>query len=169
MPTYTEMLGLFGYKSKNAVARLVAKLIDVGVVAKDKLGKLIPTNAFSATPLLGSVKAGFPASVEEIRDSLNIEDYLIERRDSTYILEVDGKSMIDAHIDDGDMVIAQRTTTARDGDIVIATIDGESTMKYYRKSGTKVWLEPANKLFKPMYPKYSLEVMAVVKGVIRKY
>ena len=169
MPSYAEMATLFGFKSKNAVNRLVEKMIQAGIVTKDKLGKLLPTEMFESTPLLGSVKAGFPASVDEITDSLNIETYLIQKRDATYIVEVDGDSMIDAHIADGDMVIAERTNQAKPGDIVIANVDGEFTMKYFRKEGSKVWLEPANKAFKPIYPKYSFEIVAVIKGVMRKY
>ncbi len=169
MPTYVEMMKMFNFKSKNAVAKIVTKMIAAGIVTKDKLGKLIPSDMFSSTPLLGSVKAGFPATAEEITDSLNIEDYLIKKRELTYILEVDGDSMIDAHIADGDMVIAERTNTAKDGDIVIANVDGEFTMKYFRKSGDKVWLEPANKDFKPIYPQNSLTIEAVIKGVVRKY
>ncbi len=170
MPTYSEMATLFGFKSKNAVNRLVIKMIAAGIVTKDKLGKLLPTDLFDSVPLLGSVKAGFPASVDEITDSMNIEDYLIEKKGSTYILEVDGKSMIDAHIDDGDMVIAERTSTAKVGDIVIAQVDGEFTMKYLRKDASgNFWLEPANKDFKPIYPKHDLQITAVVKGVMRKY
>lgn len=169
MPTYTEMMSLFGFKSKNAVARIVAKMIAAGIVTKDKLGMLLPTAIFDSVPLLGSVKAGFPSSVEEVPDTLNIEDYLIKKKDRSYILEVDGDSMIDAHIADGDMVIAERTDTAKDGDIVIAQIDGEFTMKYFRQSGSTAWLEPANKNFKPMYPANDLSVIAVIKGVIRRY
>jgi repressor LexA len=119
--------------------------------------------------MLGFVKAGFPSTVEELQDTMNIEDYLIKKKESTYILTVDGDSMIDAHIKNGDLVIAERTQNAKDGEIVIAEIDGEWTMKYYRQQGNKVWLEPANKNFKPMYPTTSLNVAAVVKGVIRKY
>ena len=85
------------------------------------------------------------------------------------MLEVDGDSMIDAHIKNGDMVLAERTNKAKDGDIVIAEVDGEFTMKYFKQKGDKVWLEPANKNFKPIYPKYDLKVTAIVKAVIRKY
>ncbi len=169
MPTYAEMMVLFDFKSKNAVAKIVTKMIAAGIVTKDKLGKLIPSALFDSTPLLGSVKAGFPATVEEISDSLNIADYLIKKKDQTFMLEVDGNSMIDAHIADGDMVIAERTNTAKNGDIVIAQIDGEFTMKYFKQAGGKSWLEPANKLFKPMHPKQSLIIVAVITGVIRKY
>ena len=169
MPTYSEMMKLFEFKSKNAVSKVVDKMIDIGIVTKDKLGKLIPSNSFNAMPLLGSVKAGFPSDVSEISDSLNIENYLVKTRDNTYLLEVDGKSMIDAHIDDGDIVIAEKTSIAKVGDIVIAQVDGEFTMKYLRNSNGKNWLEPANKAFKPIHPKHELNIVAVVKGVMRKY
>lgn len=170
MPTYTEMMRLFGFKSKNAVARLVEKFIDSGIVAKDHLGRLVPMQSFDSIPLLGSVKAGFPSDVaEELHDTVNLDDYLITKKSNTYMLEVDGDSMIDAHIADGDMVLVEKTNVARDGDIVIADVDGEFTMKYFRKSGDKAWLEPANKNFNNIYPTTYLTVTAVVKAVIRKY
>ncbi len=77
--------------------------------------------------------------------------------------------MIEAHIDEGDLVIAERTEVARDRDIVIAEVDGGWTMKYFRTDGRKQWLEPANKFLKPIYPEESLRIAAIVKGVIRKY
>lgn len=170
MPTYSEMLKLFGFKSKNAVARLVDKLIDAGMVTKDSLGRLLPASAFNETPILGLVKAGFPSPGEDVLETtINIDNFLIEKKDKTFIMEVDGESMIEAHIADGDMVIAERSDSAKDGEIVIAEIDGEFTMKYFRKKGDKVWLEPANKLFKPMYPENDLQIRAIVRGVIRKY
>jgi len=171
MPTYSEMMSLFGFKSKNAVYKVVSKIVDAGLVEKDHLGRLLPPMSFSEVPLLGSVTAGFPVSVEvnHTYDTLNLNDFLIEKKDKTFILEVDGDSMIDAHIEDGDMVIAEKTDTARDGDIVIANIDGEFTMKYFRKKGTKVWLEPANKKYAPLFPDFDLKIVAVVRGVIRKY
>ena len=170
MPSYTEMMSLFGFKSKNAVYRLVEKLMDAGMVTKDHLGRILPTSALTEVPILGLVKAGFPSPSEDVMETtINLDNFLIQKKDSTYILEVDGDSMIDAHIADGDMVIAERTENARDGQIVIAEVDGEFTMKYFRKEGTKVWLEPANKNFKPIYPEHSLHVRAVIKGVVRKY
>lgn len=170
MPTYSEMLGLFGFKSKNAVSRVVEKLIDAGLVAKDHLGRLIPTKTFGEVSMLGLVTAGLPASAEEeLLDSVNLDEFLIEKKAFTYMLEVDGDSMIDAHIEKGDMVLVERTSVAKDGQIVIAEVDGEFTMKYFRKKGDKVWLEPANKNYKPIYPEHSLNITAVLKAVIRKY
>jgi repressor LexA len=170
MPTYTEMAKLFGFKSKNAVSKVVDKLIDAGYVAKDHLGRLVPNDSFGEVPLLGSVTAGFPAYVgEQWHDTVNLEEFLVKRKDNTYMLEVDGNSMIDAHIADGDMVLVERTQKAKDGDIVIAEVDGEWTMKYLRLQGDKVWLEPANKDYKPIYPEHSFKVAAVVRAVVRKY
>lgn len=170
MPTYAEMMKLFGFKSKNAVARVVDKFIEAGIATKDHLGRLLPNDSFNNVPLLGSVTAGFPVDVEEeMKEAINLDNYLINKKENTYMLEVDGNSMIDAHIADGDMVIVEKTNVARNGDIVIANVDGEFTMKYFKKEGEKVWLEPANKDFKPIYPKQYLNINAVVKAVIRKY
>ena len=170
MPTYSEMMKLFGFKSKNAIFKIVEKLIDVGLVAKDHLGRIVPTKSFGEIPLLGLVTAGFPATVEEeSHDTIDLDDFLIGKKELTYMLEVDGDSMIDAHIEKGDHVLVERVNHAKDGDIVIAEVDGEYTMKYLREKGNKKWLEPANKNYKPIYPENSLNVIAVLKAVIRKY
>lgn len=170
MPSYSEMLPLFGFKSKNAVFKVVEKLMGAGLVAKDHLGRLIPSETFSEVPMLGLVTAGFPATVEEeLADTVNLDDMLIKNKPLTYMLQVDGDSMIDAHIEKGDMVLVEKTNHAKDGDIVIAEVDGEFTMKYFREKGNRKWLEPANKNYKPIYPEHSLNINAVVKAVIRKY
>lgn len=174
MPTYSEMMKLFGFKSKNAVFKVVEKLMDAGFVAKDHLGRLIPSESFADSmngiQMAGFVTAGLPATVEEeLVDTVNLDDMLVGNKTLTYMLEVDGDSMIDAHIEPGDMVLVERANTAKDMQIVIAEVDGEFTMKYFRKSGSKVWLEPANKKYQPIYPEHSLNINAVVKAVIRKY
>ena len=169
MPTYSEMAKLFGFKSKNAVFKIVEKLLDARLVAKDHLGRLIPTDTFGEILKLGLVKAGFPSEVEELNDTVNLDNLLIKNKSITYMLEVDGDSMIDAHIEEGDKILVEKTNQAKDGDIVVAEIDGEFTLKYFRQAGAKVWLEPANKNFKPIYPRESLNIIAKLKAVIRKY
>jgi SOS regulatory protein LexA len=170
MPTYSEMLKLFNFKSKNAVFKIVEKLMEAGLVAKDHLGRLIPAENFGEVPMLGYVTAGFPAAVEEeLADTVNLDDLLIKNKPLTFMLEVDGDSMIDAHIEKGDMVLVEKTNQAKDMQIVIAEVDGEFTMKYFRVKGNKKWLEPANKNYKPIYPENSLNIVAILKAVIRKY
>ena len=170
MPSYQEIMDLVGFKSKNAVYKLIEKLIDEGIVTKDSKGKLIPSIRLDEIPLLGLVEAGFPTTMdEEMTDTMSIDDYLVEHKDFTYLLEVKGDSMIDAGIYEKDLVIVERRGEAKVGDIVIAEVDGGWTMKYYRKDGNKAYLEPANKKYKPIYPKEGLRIAAIVKGVIRKY
>lgn len=170
MPSYQEILTLVGFKSKNAVSKLVSKLIDDGIVEKDGQGRLIPTTSYSELPLLGLVEAGVPTMAEaQDLDTLSLDGYLINDRGRTFLLEVKGQSMIEAHIEEGDLVVAERASTARDGDIVVAEVDGDWTLKYFKKLGDRIWLEPANKDFKPIYPKHSLRIAAVVRGVVRKY
>ncbi|MFA7252633.1 MAG: LexA family transcriptional regulator [Candidatus Paceibacterota bacterium] len=178
MPVYTEIMALVGFKSKNAVAKLIGKLIDEGVLSKDSTGHLIPNKLIGEVPLLGLVEAGIPAEADaELLDTIDISDYLIPNQDSTYLLRVKGDSMIEAGIQAGDMVVAERinfanqsqTKEAKDGDIVIALVDGGWTMKYFRHRQGKIYLEPANKDYKNIYPENELEIAAIVKGVIRKY
>lgn len=170
MPTYKEVMNILGFKSKNSVYKLINKLIDIGVINKDKTGKLIPNNLFQEVKLLGLVEAGIPSvASEESLDTLNLDNYLIKNRDSSYLLEVKGDSMIDEGIKEGDYVIVERRSDAKDGDIVIAEVDGGWTMKYFRKIGNKIYLEPANKKYKPIFPEVDLKISAIVKGVIRKY
>jgi SOS regulatory protein LexA len=170
MPSYSEMMHLFGFKSKNAVYRLVQKMLASGIVAQDQIGRLLPTSIFNDIPMGGLVKAGLPSSVDAQSESINLNDMLISKKNETYMLEVEGYSMIEAHIEPGDMVIVEKTNNANVGDIVIAMVDGEHTMKYFKKDKTgKIYLEPANKDFKNIYPSQSLEITGIVKGVVRKY
>ena len=170
MPVYTEIMKLVGFRSKNAVYKLINKLVEKDILDKDSRGRLIPNNLFGEVPMLGLVEAGFPSVAEEaILDTINLDDYLIKNKAATYLLTVKGDSMIDAGIQEGDLVIAERKDEAKVGDIVIAEVDGGWTMKFFRKKGQVAYLEPANKAYKPIYPEASMHIAAVVKGVIRKY
>lgn len=170
MPTYAEIMKLVGFKSKNAVYKLVNKLIQERALAKDSSGRLIPNRLSGELRLLGLVEAGIPDIAEEqILDTMDIDDYLIKNKEATYMLKVKGDSMIEAGIQEGDFVVAERNDEAKPGDIVIAEVDGGWTMKYFRKKGSVVYLEPANKKYARIFPSRDLRVAAIVKGVVRKY
>jgi repressor LexA len=120
--------------------------------------------------VLGLVEAGFPSPAEEDRgDGMSLDEYLIPRRDASYMLKVKGDSMKDAGIVEGDMVIVERTQDARVGNIVIAEVDGAFTMKYLRTKNGKLYLEAANPRYKDIHPQGELKISAVVRSVIRKY
>ncbi len=170
MPSYSEIMLLLGYKSKNAVFKLVEKLESSGFLKKDGQGRLLPGFSSEGVPLLGLVEAGVPAPAEvEQLDMINLSEYLVSRIERTFLLEVKGDSMIEAHIAEGDLIIAERAEDARDGDIVVAEVDGEWTLKYLIKEGSRTWLRPANKKYKDIHPEQSLRIAAVVRGVIRKF
>lgn len=173
MPSYQEIMDLLGFKSKNAVFKLVNKLVAEGVLSKDSRGRLTPHKLVGEVPLLGLVEAGMPSVAdEEMLDTMSFDEYLVgdKDKDKTFVLEVKGDSMIEEGIKEGDLVIVERKNEPKDGDIVIAEVDGGWTMKFLRKKpGKAIFLEPANRKYGPIYPENELNIAAVVKGVIRKY
>jgi repressor LexA len=170
MPTYGELTAVVGFRSKHAVHALVQQLIAHEWIEKDATGTLLPGWRFHAVPLLGTVTAGFPSPAEEeLADTMTLDEYLITNKEATYLLKVDGESMIEAGILPGDLLLVERGLDPRDGDIVIAQVDREWTIKYFRKRGRAVFLEAANKDFKPIHPQEELKIAAVVRAVIRKY
>jgi repressor LexA len=170
MPSFSEIGELTGLQSKNAVSKLVDKLDSLKVVGKDEKGRLIPRSIASPVRILGSVEAGFPSPAEEeLADTLSLDDLLIENPDATFLLKVSGDSMSEAGILPGDMVIVDKGQTPKSGDIVIAEVDGQWTMKYLRKRGESVTLIPANPNYKPIKPKNELKIAGVVTAVVRKY
>ena len=170
MPGYKEIMDLTGFKSKNAVYKLINKLVDMGIVTKDSQGRITFVRAMDEIPMLGLVEAGIPTVAEEsVLDTMNINAYLVENRNDSYLLEVKGDSMIEEGIREGDLVVAEKRSNAKEGDIVIAEVDGGWTMKYFKLKNGKPYLQPANKNYKPIYPEYDLKIAAIVKGVIRKY
>lgn len=170
MPSFSEMGELTGMRSKGAVSKFINKLIQGNILRKDEKGKLIPGSIASAARVLGTVEAGFPSPAEEeLADTMSLDDFLIQNPQATFLLKVSGDSMSGAGILPGDMVIVDKGQTPKSGDIVIAEVDGEWTMKYLRKRGSDVALIPANPKYKPIKPKKELRIAGVVTAVVRKY
>lgn len=170
LPSYQEMLLLFKLKSKNAIFRVVKKFIEHGFLKKDENKHLIAKPMLFGTKILGNVEAGFPsAAEEELVDAVSLDDYLITNKQASFLLKVSGVSMINAGIRPGDLVIIERGREAKNGDIVVASVDNEWTIKRLKKTGKEIVLMPENPRFKPIYPKNSLILGGVVVGVIRKY
>jgi SOS regulatory protein LexA len=170
LPTYSEMARLFGYSSKNAAFRLAQKLMDEGFVEKDETGRLIPKGERLGIPLLGYVQAGFPSPAEEeLIDTLSLDEFLIEKPTASFMLKVSGDSMRDAGIHQDDLVIVERGVEPKNGDIALACVDNEWTLKYYQKRAGQVSLVPANPDYPIIYPKGELTLGGIVRAVIRKY
>jgi len=170
MPTYGEMMEVMGVRSKSVVHFWVEKLLAAGLLVRDAGGFLKTARSTTGIPLVGSVQAGLPCSAEEERrDVISLDEYLVNRPDSSFLLSVQGDSMIGEGIKDGDWVIVERGREPRNGDIILAEVDGEWTMKYFRKEGKNIVLEAANPQYAPIYPRRELRVGGVITAVIRKY
>ncbi len=170
-PTLDELCALFHVRSKNTASVMAKKFVEAGVLGRTETGRLVAPYRREACSLrlLGSVAAGFPTPAEEsLLDTLSLDEYLISKPEATFMLRVEGDSMIEAGILPGDTVLVERGRTPRNGDIVIACVDGAWTMKYFFKSGRDVRLEPANKNYETIRPANRLVVEGVVGSVIRK-
>lgn len=164
------MLTLFKLSSKNAIHKIVQKLIDEGFLQK-KENKIAPTSQFFALPLLGLVKAGFPILADENRQYMSLDEYLIEDPTSSFLLKVSGDSLVGVGIFDGDIAIIEKKKVANPGEIVLAQIDGEWTLKILNHdSQTRItYLSSANPNYPPFYPRRELQIFGTLKGVIRKF
>jgi SOS regulatory protein LexA len=170
MPSYQEMIEILGVRSKSVVYFWVNKLIKNGLLEKDQKGHLTLTKRSFAIPMVGSVQAGFPSpEEEELRDIISLDEYLITRPESSFLLTVSGDSMIGAGIMEGDLVIIERGRNPKTGDIVVAEVDGDWTMKYFWKKGKQIILEAANPKYPDIKPRTELRLAGVVTAVIRKY
>lgn len=171
-PSYAEMMALFGYRSKNAVHRLVVRLESAGYLVRGVGGRISFNRKLTGTiKILGQVQAGFPSPAEEeLVDVLSLDEYLVRRPEATFMLTVSGDSMLEAGIHPGDLVLVERGRNPKNNDIVVAQVDGEWTMKYYRKDRSgDVRLEPANRKYSVIIPKQSLVIGGIVRAVIRRY
>lgn len=120
--------------------------------------------------IMGEVCAGFPSPAEEeLRDTISFDDYLLTHRETSFLLSVTGDYMIGAGIMEQDLVIVERGRTPKDGDIVLAQVDGNWTMKYFRKKGKTVTLEAANPKYPSITPQEELSIAGVIMAVVRKY
>jgi len=170
MPTYDEICLLFGFKSKNAAFKLVNKLVEDNFVEKMDKGRLKPGPHLLGLPLFNSVQAGMPTAEEEtLMDHVDINDLLVSKPNKTCLINVRGDSMLDAGIHEGDKVVVESEASVNVGDIVVAIVDGDYTVKYFDKSKDgKIILQPGNPNYSPIIPENELKIFGKVVGVVRK-
>jgi repressor LexA len=129
-----------------------------------------PVNPQSTIPLLGRIAAGAPVEAIPNVEALHFSDFV--GNESTFALEVRGESMIEDHICSGDFVLAEKTDSVRNGEIVVALVDGsEATLKrFYREPDGRVRLQPANAAMEPIFVNSAnLQIQGRVLAVMRKY
>ena len=166
MPRLCDVLGL---SSTSSVFALVGRLTKAGYLDRVD-GRIVPTKLFLARPLLGSVRAGQPQPADQSEPAvLTLDDYLVDEPNRTSLHRVRGDSMRDAGILEGDLVAVEHNAPAGPGDIVVAVVDGDITVKTLRRDADgKYFLEAANPAYGPIRPKSSLELLGVVVSVCRR-
>lgn len=119
-------------------------------------------------PLVGTIAAGTPILEASVREEVDLEEFLGVENGS-FLLRVRGNSMIEDHICDGDLVLVESRTTARDGETVVAVVREEATLKRFRRERDTIRLEPANAALSPMvFPADEVQIRGVVRGVVRR-
>jgi len=169
-PPYAAIGTLLGLKSKASVAALVSRLRSANILDATADRRLKPGPRFFDRPLRESVRAGLPETVEDAPGtSMNLDQYLIEAPSRTVCIRVSGDSMTGAGIQAGDIAVVERRSDARPGDLVVANVDGEFTLKRLEREDGGFLLRAANPAYADIRPRGQLEIFGVVTGIVRKY
>jgi len=162
---------VFGIASKSWVKAILDRLEKAGFVERTPDGMWIPSRQFFARPFAESaVQAGMPVAVNDTQgEYFIIDEMLIDKPSTTTMIPVKGDSMIDAGIHEGDIAVVEKRNLANIGDIVVAIVDNEFTLKTLDKERGQYILRPANPAFPVIRPQGTLEIFGVLVGLIRKY
>lgn len=169
LPSFEIIAKDFGFKHKNSVWQYFNKLKEENLIHEQNNRFYINKDLFGAVLFSSVVKAGFASVADDyVEKRVSLDDVFEINSPSTFLFTVSGDSMIDLGIFDGDKVVIKKTDVAKNGDVVIAFIDGGYTLKTYRSKQGKVWLEPANSKYPNLYPKEQLIIFGVAQGVVRQ-
>jgi repressor LexA len=168
-PSMAKLCDVVGLASTSSVFALVGRLVEGGYLERVE-GRIAPTRKFFARPLLGAVRAGQPQPADQSApDVITLDDFLIDEPNRTALHKVRGDSMKDVGILDGDLVAVEHNAPCSPGDIVVAVVDGDLTVKTLRRrEDGGYFLEAANPEFQPIHPTTSLEILGVVVSVARR-
>ncbi|MBS4096768.1 MAG: LexA family transcriptional regulator [Sulfuricella sp.] len=170
LPSFAGIGTLVGMKSKSAVSAMVKRLMEAGFLDYAPDRRLQPGKAFFEREILGSVRAGLPQPANDSPgDVLTIDEYLIETPSRTVLLSIKGDSMVDAGLLPGDTVVVKKGAPSKAGDIVVAIVDNEFTVKYLAHDKAGFFLKPGNRAYPPIRPHDHLEIFGLVVGSFRKY
>lgn len=186
-PTHREICDRFGFSSYGTVYKHLSLLEKKGLIRRDwnqKRGVELVEESTSPPaqpaagggaqgvrelPLFGYIAAGRPLDVEVGDEMIAVPDHLTSRGEN-YVLKVRGDSMVDDGILDGDLVIIARRERAENGEMVVANVHGEVTLKRLYREGERVRLQPANSYMNPIYaPARDVAVQGIVVGLMRRF
>src|SRR5215471_19035796 len=182
-PSFEEIKSGMGLNSLATVHKHVTNLEKKDLLTRDynrsrsidllppkgKLKQSMSVNTGVVLPLVGRIAAGQPIEAVETKETISLADFV--RSKEVYVLEVRGESMQDEHILDGDYVLVEKAKVARNGELVVALVNGdETTLKRFYKDGEKIRLQPSNAAMQPIIvPAAAVELQGKVIGVLRKY
>ena len=178
-PSFEEIAEAFGYSSLATVHEHLTNLERKGYIRKayneSRSIELVPRSSpgdGSVLPLLGNVAAGVPIEAVQQEETVAVPPDMVRSGRNHYVLRVQGDSMIDEQIRDGDFIVVNSQPVAENGEMVVALVDGESATvkKLYREGGGRIRLQPANPAVEPIVVDASrVDVQGIVVGVVRKY
>lgn len=174
-PSVREICAALGFKSTSSAHQYIWRLAEKGYIDKGDLKtraiKVKGSEPTIAVPIVGKVAAGEPIlATENIEDYMSIGQSFFSQdslKNENFILKVQGESMINAGINDGDYIIVSKQDTARNGQIVVALIENEATVKTFYKEKDYVRLQPENDTMDPIIVK-DVKIVGKVIGLFRK-
>lgn len=170
IPSYSAMGALWGISAKSWVSSCVTRLKEEGYLKLTPDKRLAPAARFFERRVAHApVRAGLPsAALEDGYDLVTIDDYLVRLPSKTTLVRVKGDSMVEAGIFEGDLVVVEQQPNANIGDIVVAIVDDEFTIKYLERERGVFVLKPANKAYPTIRAKGKLEIFGVMVGLVRR-
>ncbi len=170
LPSYSAIGRLVGLRSKASVAELVQRLKAGRYLDTTADRRLKPGARFFDREFAESVRAGSPEQITQSpADSVSLDQLLVKDPARTVLVKVKGDSMIRAGIHEGDVVVVEKRANARPGDIVVAIVDNEFTLKRLGAEKGRPVLKPENPAYATIRPKGTLEIFGVVVGLVRRY
>jgi repressor LexA len=170
IPSLSAISALLGFRAKNAAASLVTRLEQAGYLQRTPDKRLTPTDRFFERARgIASVRAGLPEeALDTAADMVNLDAMLVKKPSQTFFMRIKGDSMQDAGLLEGDTVVCERSQRANVGDIVVAVIGSEATIKTLARERERLVLKPENKAYPTLRPD-PLEIIGVVTGSFRLY
>lgn len=168
LPSYSKIATALNFKSKNSVKQYIEILKKENYIENIEDNFYIKSDKLGANLVLSSVRAGFASIMDDkIEKRISMDELLNINSPSTFVFKVSGDSMIDIGIYDDDYVIIKKTPSANIGDIVLGIIDNEFSLKVLKKDKQGLYLEPQNKNYPILRPKFSLNIFGVATGIVR--